>query len=431
MFKSLALLGFSHFSRIISNVLLFVILARLWGPEKFGHFMYWFAVCNVIALASDLGAQNYLLETIGADRDGASHHFNTMYRARYYLTVLIAVCAVIFVLLQLNLADGLLFLILLCTAFATTFTELHMIPLRALNQLGSEARDTALISLATVIVIASIAYFLPNNILFVASGFLVARIVTLLVAQKRRQIWIASQHSTTLKLPWKKIIPFGIDSAITNFSSGLDSILMQKLSGTAGVGLYQAGVRLAQGALTFAPVIAGVFLPRLAGLKQPHINKSFTENPASQLRLCMSGIGFLGGATFVLLGPWIVLTLYGHAYLGLAAMMPWFGIAVQLRYVAAGVGVALSAAGAQWMRLSSNIAFVITLAGASVLLAPSLGLVAVAAALALANFVMFAINLYGVYATKNPHKPKLINVLFDLVAISLLVSYTLATFHTF
>lgn len=419
MIRAVALLGVAHFSRILSNVVLFVVLARLWGPESFGQFMYWFAVSNLIALATDLGAQNYLLAAIGGDREAAQSYFSATFRARLAVTALVVLVAVGFAVFGLDGPRAHLFIVLLGAAFATTFAELQMIPLRALHQLRHEARDTAVISVLAVAGILSVAIVSPGNILAVAWAYLASRIAVLLIARRRRIAHLVGSQLSQVEFSWRRIVPFGLDSMLTNLSANLDSILVQALFGPAGVGLYQAGARLAQGALTFAPVLGGVYLPKLASISVHADSPQGASKLADELRFRMTALGLAGGGVFVAFGPWIVSFLYGPAYEDLASMMSWFGIAVLLRYSAAGVGLLLTAGGAQWLRLTGNCVSVATLAIGSVLLAPMIGVAAVPASLALGNLVLLLIYLLS--ANGRAVRPNLPSVIFDFGAVATLV----------
>lgn len=389
MVRHILQLGVSHFSRIASNVLVFVILARLWGPEIFGQFAYWFAVANLIALVSDLGAANYLLSVIGSDHHRSRSAFYGVLKIRGGVALTTFLVATIYVLVWLDqIASGVLFLVLLVSAMAAATCELCFVPLRAFGRYSGEMRDTTISGFITVILVLGAGYCYPAMPWPAALALLISRLVSLALAAKRvysENDVLSEDSGCVFSVRAKELLPFACDSALTNMSSNIDTILMKSIFGIGAVGVYQAGARLLQGGLTFAPVLAGVYLPKLAASLGIHKDFRTANGLSSNLRSRMSLLGFALGLVFALAGGGIVHLVFGSRYASLTNLMPWFGVALYFRYVAAGFGVSLTATGSQWARLFGNVFSISILVGASYLFAPHLGEISVAVGLVCSN----------------------------------------------
>ena len=57
--------------RFINAVLLFLIMARFWGPETFGIFMYPYVLAGIIVILIDYGFNLQLVRDVGRNRQDA------------------------------------------------------------------------------------------------------------------------------------------------------------------------------------------------------------------------------------------------------------------------------------------------------------------------------------------------------------------------
>jgi O-antigen/teichoic acid export membrane protein len=127
-----------------------------------------------------------------------------------------------------------------------------------------------------------------------------------------------------------------------------------------------------QGANTFAQVLSNVYVPVMAGkaLDKPHLKML-----SNRLFLQMLLLGTVSMLVFAWGAKPITHILYGTHYEELVALMPWFGVLLLLRYVAASHGVTLSAVGLQSTRVLAISVALVTLFTATYFLIPQFELI--------------------------------------------------------
>jgi O-antigen/teichoic acid export membrane protein len=164
---------------------------------------------------------------------------------------------------------------------------------------------------------------------------------------------------------WQRLqdgLPFAAEAGLTNFQAQADTLIVHHFLGAGAVGVYQAGLRLMQGANTFAQVLGHVYLPSMAAkAADGHELKRLTKRLFLQMLLL--GTGAL--LVFGLGAARITHTLYGSKFQQLSALLPWFGVLLFIRYIAASHGVTLSAVGLQSTRVAAiSVALAALFAGA-------------------------------------------------------------------
>ncbi len=91
-----------------------------------------------------------------------------------------------------------------------------------------------------------------------------------------------------------------------------DTLVLGATGQTAQLGLYTAGVNIAETAMYLPNSVANVLLPESAGQDDP-VRAAVLVRKAS---VVVMTIMVIGGGAGILLAPWIVHTLFGSAYAG-------------------------------------------------------------------------------------------------------------------
>jgi O-antigen/teichoic acid export membrane protein len=159
--------------------------------------------------------------------------------------------------------------------------------------------------------------------------------------------------------------------------------------------VYQAGLRLMQGANSFAQVLSNVYLTAMSGKLEDRSAMHVFGNRLFWQMLLIGGACF--AVFFIGAGP-ITHLLYGVKYEALIALMPWFGLVLLARYIAASHGVILSAIGMQTYRVAAIGGALAVLFVCCALLIPQYGLKgmllsSLTAVVALDLFYVFSLSL--------------------------------------
>lgn len=335
-------------SRLLVGLVLFVILARLWGPAKFGLFTFVFSFTALLVLLVDFGFHLYLMREVATNPSQAAKLIGDSFRAKLLLatgSAGIGICLVAAIgtdVLPPSLAAP-----LFLTALALSFSELFVAPLRALGHFDQEAIIVTIANLVQFILVGATAWYGGDEIQ-VAWAMLISRSMYLILAYRKiRQIVpqlllggsVASGSIGTLRRVWT----YGAEATFILAWTQLDVVAVRALFGTEVVGTYSAGQKIVAGLCALTAVTGNVMIPRLSRLAKGSSSAFWTT--ARNTILIMAMIGVSLALPFVLFSAPLVDLLYGHSFRNLVDIMPYLGCVLILRYMNTGASAAAIAAG--------------------------------------------------------------------------------------
>lgn len=370
-------MGLSTVLRLLTGTVVFIILARAWGPERFGVFMYAFTLTSLAALVADYGFAAQLMREVARAPAQLGEALSAVLSAKLMLLVPVLLVAIGFSILRdVPPADSAVLWVLLAGGLVGSFAESYIAVFRGLNRYHEE---TVIMLWVNLLHIGGICWllWLGSGVLGVAWAIFASRVLFLLMSWRslrRLRPELKAIPLGTQAQGWHYLkvgFPFAAESGFTNFQSQADTLIVNYFLGPAAVGVYQAGLRLMQGANSFAQVLSNVYMTSMAGkLDDAGAMKVF----GNRLFLQMLLIGTLCFLVFTLGAEPITKLLYGVKYLALVELMPWFGVVLMARYIAASHGVILSAIGMQTYRVAAIGGALMVLFLATALLVPALQL---------------------------------------------------------
>ena len=385
--------------RLLTGVVVFIVMARMWGPERFGTFMYWFTATSLSGLIVDYGFGQQLMREIGHDKTQTRRLLSGVFSAKYLLT---AGMVSLFGLVSLSpwgqTQPLALFWVLLLACVASSFADTLNAAFRGLGQYHEETVIAAWVNFLHFGLVLGLLV-LDYGVVAVATGFLISRILFLLLALRayKRLVPVddsVSEPPLTVGIRNLKAgFPFAAEAAFTNFQSQADTLIVHHFLGASAVGIYQAGLRLMQGANTFAQVLSNVYLPAMASKVGDKNNLKILANRLFWQMLLLGTVSML---VFGFGAKIITHALYGTRYDELIQLMPWFGVLLLLRYVAASHGVTLSAVGLQSTRVAAIFFALVTLFTATYFLIPKfelLGMLFASIAAVACLYFVYALTL--------------------------------------
>ncbi|TFW16408.1 lipopolysaccharide biosynthesis protein [Duganella callida] len=395
MFKNTGFMAASTAVRLLSSLVLFIALARIFGPADFGRLFYNFTLASVFLLPLEYGFGPQLLREIGRAPGEAPRIMGRVWVAKLVLSLVVVALALgYFAVLPARRPDALLFSLLLASCMLGSFGDFFLTAFRGIGKFHKETRialGSSLLHFALVCALALRGASLET----IGAGFVASRLLGLLWSWLgyRRELGVLALQGLgwrsallTLRDGWAYAVDFGF----TSFIQQVDTLIVHYFLGPAAVGVYQAGMRFLQGAMQFAPVLGNVYLPALAGqLDRP----AELARLSRKLNLKMLGLGVAGWVGFALLGGPVAGLLYGSRYDQLMPLWPYIGLLMLLRYLAASQGVLLTAFGAQRVRVWAQMVSLALLAGSAPLLIGRYALTGMLMSLSLAALVLLA--MYG------------------------------------
>ena len=409
--------------RFLTNVILFLLLARVWGPDVFGSFMYPFAIAGIAMMVIGYGFGLQLVRDISKCPEAARHLTEEAFEVELIITlfVLIASLFISFMFIH-ETQTGLLFWILLLASTLNAYAQFFNFAVRGLGHFSIEAGVTFWSNVA-LFLITVVFLLLKSSLTLVAFGFFLARGLYFFLSFRAYKRIIGTTPSWFVsKRVWSNLVrglPFGVHMAVGALYFQSDTLIIQHFLGSEGVGLYQAGLRILMGGLMLADILSGVFLPAMSKVVAQKAVLLEQGNRLLRFTLMISVIGF----TVMTLGaPWIVNLLYGTAYQGITATFPLFGLVLLLRYAAIPYGLTLTISERQSVRMFALIGALIVSIGLNFILIPKLGLNG-----ALYISVATHLGLLIIYAGFSYHEIKSLfwsNRIFYLLFIPLLTLFS-------
>jgi len=340
----------SQFVRLASGMVVFVLLARLLGPEGFGSFALWLAVATLVAVITNFGFTTFCLREIGANPGSVSVLLSDVFSAKLLLSgVVLGIGCSSLLILDHPLAT--LFLVLLAAQVADSFTEFFNVFFRVEGRHSSEASNA--LHGATVHLLAFLSLFMFESVtvLGCALMFLSTRIYVLLNTM-RSGIAVLGWHSpSTIGGALRRLracSSYAFEIFLNTVYTQLDALVVSKIAGISGLGIYQAGMKLVQGASRAAPIIAQVVLPDVS---RAHAAGQGFRRAALKMVLLFSGIGLVAGSILGVFRDFWVSLLFGAEYLALSTLLPLFGLVLWCRFTETGAGLVLVSMGLQHQKV--------------------------------------------------------------------------------
>jgi O-antigen/teichoic acid export membrane protein len=395
MLRNLTYMAGATFSRLISGAVLMVFIARVLGPEDFGHFVLILSLATVMALVVEFGHSSFVMRELGHHEQLADQLLVSTLRAKGVLVLAYAAFATLAWALGLVQPGSELGYVCFCLmAVVVTLGDFLNACFRGVQRFEIETRNVVLGSVMHLLLVAPIVWY-TKDWTDIAVAFLVSRgtYLILSVASFKRVfsgVGPALLKGGGLSDAMRQIrlsLMYAADAALVTVRSYADVFLISTFLGVGPLGLYQAGMNLVRAIENVGPIIANVFLPKLSGLLTKPRESALYEK---QLLLLLLGCGLACFGVLFLLPDRFLAAIFGERYAPAFGLFPLFGLYLLARFVAMALGVLLTARGYQANRAMAGLVSLGVLALCAWGLMPELGVTAVAVANVLSALVLVA-----------------------------------------
>lgn len=387
--------------RLISNMALFVLLARLWGGDRFGSFMYPYVLATIFSVLIDYGLSLRVVRDIAADASRApvlvSRAFWT--KVCIALVLLLPVGASSLMSAQALVEQGLLF-VLLAGATVQSLAQVSLCALRGVGEFQAEARIT-LFGSALHAGLAGAVALMGAGPVGVATVMLAARVGLLAYAAKFvslrfPQLRLRKVSLSDIRSELSHGFPFAAHALLGALYFQIDNVLIRHLLGITEVGWYQAGMRVIMGSLLFSEVLGNVYLVSLSSETSPLSGDSRFATVYHRMTRHFAFTGLVGAALLVSFAGWITRVLYGPEFSIVAELLPGLGCVMLVRYLILPYAITLTACGAQSTRaVGAGIAVLVSVL-ANLWLIPEHGLFGAVIASGVTHVILGAFFVWSV-----------------------------------
>jgi O-antigen/teichoic acid export membrane protein len=416
-------------SRLIANVIVFWLIARIYGPDTFGTFTFAHTTATLLILLADFGFDILLTTEISKARDQAVKTFQNIFSFKIIFSLL-AFLIMWFFSFQGNYSTETRTSLWIFSFFIlfTTLTNFSLALIKGLEKFSYETIVLLIANISLVIAVVVLS-FLKVNILVIAVVFVLTRLIGLIFSIYFNKK-LLPDISFRIVFPkekelHQKVLIFGFHLLFANLFFQIDTILLSLLKGNLYVGMYQAVFKL---------IILPLMIPDILNLTLlPVLSRLFVTEKEKALKISylMNKLLFLLSLPITLIlfvySEDIIHIIYGsNQYSDSIPVLKIFAFNIFIRFSFEAFALILTTTNKQVIRMYTVILATIINITLNYLLIPQYGLVG--AAIVSLISIVFVYGVYSIYSF-NLIKKWYLNLQTPiLISVTILIGYLLLNF---
>jgi O-antigen/teichoic acid export membrane protein len=378
--------------------LLFVAIARDFGPAGTGQYSYAFAIGSLVALGASSGLEEF----------GLREHVRTTEASRrtVWSSLLTAQCAqlalalggfVLYLLLDHDRAASLPILFELMTfQVALTVARNLFVPAMAAQAMGAPAlMELSCRVGATVIALVLVLRRAPIPIALTSFPIAGAVLVTLAYRNSvsHGAIWRIDPRWTVLRDTWKRTAHFAGSETLNQFYARTDLLLIAYFLGSEHLGLYATDIKFVEVGLIPLVLLGVAVYPILVAMTDgPPAQFVSAARDFCRVQLVLSGWLAVGMSLLI---PMLIVPLFGNGFAPATPLLPWFALFAVVKGCEIALYRLLYSLRQQSVYFRSLAVGTVVIAILNVLLIPSRGVVGAIHATVISTACVVLINASG------------------------------------
>lgn len=336
IWKNSIFVSFSQIIRVVTNLLIFIGIARFYNAEALGQFSIAFQVANLCLIVADFGFDTLLTTTIGNQRENPlkiSREYFSMKVVFAGIATLIMIAVPTFQSMS-DMSALLIYSLVLYMVFST-FNNYCYAVFRGFQKFEYETKNSFisnLLLLALLVLFGALHLPLIYIMLFFILSRLLSAILGIRIVNKLVGGNVMSLDFTNAKNIISEILVFGLQYIFGNLYFMLDTILIGIWLGDAATGIYQAGFRIMSLALIIIEIVRSPMLPVLSRTFYEDREKWIMMN-----KLLFKILFFIGipiSIIFYCIPEFVVSIIYGNGnYSYSATLLQLFAIVTFIRFL--------------------------------------------------------------------------------------------------
>jgi O-antigen/teichoic acid export membrane protein len=388
-------------SRVLADVLsflLFVAVARAFGPAGTGQYSYSFAIGALVALAATSGFEEFGIREYVRSAAAA--------RARVWSDILSTQCAQ----LALALAGFAIFLPFSDSAPATVILELATFQLAAalartvfIPAMAAQAMlAPALLELgcrATAIALSLAALLMPHPPALPVAllPFPVSAILLLVLAYRNSRshgaVWRLDLRWSVLLATWRRTAHFAGSETLNQFYARTDLLMIAYFLGEERVGLYATDIKFVEVGIVPLTLLGMALYPVLSAIASgPVTTFAASARDFCRVQLILSGWLAVGMSLLI---PLLIVPLFGARFEPASALLPWFALLAIVKGAEVALYRLLYSVQRQAVYFRSLAAGTVMIAALNVVLIPRIGVIGAVQAAVFSTCCVVAICAAG------------------------------------
>ena len=355
--RNFSLVGLGYAMRLGAGMAVLLVLARTVGAQEFGHFAFWLTISTLVTIPANFGFPTMVLREFGASPKAAGLLLSEVLTAKVLLSFAVLGSTLVSA-SWLNANDFGILLLLLGAQLFDSFAEFFNLGFRRFAKFKHETHTAILMSAVHLVFVIG-AVILFKSALAAAASFIASRLTALLIVAWNTRTYFQDVRLTSMRIAWLRIKgtwAYALEVALFTAYNQTDTLVINYFLGHTRLGIYQAGMKLVEGACRIAPVLAQILIPQLA--KEVDNHNNFVATAWRTMGIFFA-VGSAGGVVLFVGAPWIVKYALGNEFAALESLLPLFGLMLLCRYLETATGLLLVAYGLQhrkvWLVLSQMI----------------------------------------------------------------------------
>jgi O-antigen/teichoic acid export membrane protein len=345
----------SHLIRLLTNFVLFVGVARFYGPEAFGQFTAAHTLSTIFLIFADFGFDTLLATEVARHRGNAGE----IAQKYFSLKIVFAVAATVALMTApwfrpMNPATGLLVFVFSFNVFFTSLSNFFFALFKGYERLHHETKISFIINLLALCALI-VAWLLNFSLYVFAMIFVASRILGFVLAVRVASGFTKIHFGRLNFTGWQEILRnvmvFGLLNLFGSLCFQLDTLLLASMKTAHEVGIYQAVFKLVLLTLVAIEIATSAMLPVLTRLHSENVYRwSAAGKVLNKTLMFTSLLVFIVLFTFA---DQIIDTVYGVGEFSEAVpILRLFSFVIVLRYAAETHGLMLTTSRRQFTRMT-------------------------------------------------------------------------------
>ncbi len=323
---------------LIMSFFVGTLVARYLGPERYGILNYVLSFVAIFAFLASFGIDNILVRDLIKFKDKRNEVLNTAFSLKFIASIFVVFILIIFSILIKN--DAYTTLLILIYSSQLLFSSLNVADYHFQSIVKYKYASIAQF-VSTIAVTILKLFFVYKGL---GTGWFVFALVFEAAISSLILLSFFFREGQSLKFSLnkdlaKKMIadswPFILSSAFYLIYSKIDQVMIGKMIDVTSLGIYAAGVKIAEIWYFIPAIISGVMLPAIINAKIK--DNTLYKDRLKKLFFLIIGMSFAIAFFEFIFAKYLILFLFGKAYMGsiiILQIYTWAGVIVSTVMVA-------------------------------------------------------------------------------------------------
>lgn len=390
IWKNSIFIFFSQAIRLITNFVVFILIARFYGPESLGQFSLAFTIANISLVLADFGFDVLLTYEIAKD-SGKTVTTVRKYFSLKLIFVLLASIVLIMIPTYGSFSENTSSFIysLVFYVIFSSIANFFFAIFRGLEKFEFETKISFISNLGLLICLFIIGIF-ESSLSYFVFIFIFARLIALILSVIKvipiLGIGIFKLDFSEWKIAINQVLVFGLHFLFGNLFFKLDTILLGIWKGDEEVGIYQSAFRIMLFILIIPDILRNAILPIVSRLYEYEKDKWILLN---KLITKFSLLIALPLSLILFFFPeQIIYIVYGNnSFNGAITLLKIFSLVILVRFYVEPYALMITSARKQHLRLVIVIFSTVVAVLLNYFMIPSWGIVGAAYASLCVNII--------------------------------------------